>query len=154
MTIGKDFSVRRVEEQVNSVLREALANQVKTSYGVNVPPSSSIDDRIAMVLELMVSSSIRSVSVESAAAVLNISSSRLRHLFKEQVGIPFHKYEIMMRLERVRLLLRTTDCSVKEAARMLGFVDMSNFSHMFKRTYGVTPGSVKAMKSQDGAQGK
>jgi AraC-like DNA-binding protein len=107
---------------------------------------SNIDERIAMVIELMISSPMKSISVEAAAALLSISPSRLRHLFKEQVGIPIHKYEVMLRLERVRLLLRTTDCSVKETARMLGFMDMSNFSHMFKKAYGVTPGAARNMK--------
>lgn len=108
---------------------------------------SHIDDRIAMVIELMISSPMKSISVDSVAALLSISPSRLRHLFREQVGIPIHKYEVMLRLERVKLLLRTTDCSVKETARMLGFMDMSNFSHMFKKAYGVTPGTVRNNKS-------
>jgi AraC family transcriptional regulator of arabinose operon len=119
----------------------------RTTSGLSGLISSNIDERIAMVLKLMISSPMRSIPVESVAALLGLSPSRLRHLFKEQVGVAFHKYEVMLRLERVRLLLRTTDCRVKEAARMLGFVDMSNFTYMFKRAYGMTPGAIRSSKA-------
>ena len=107
----------------------------------------TVDERIAMVLELMVSSQTGSVPVKSVAAVTNLSPSRLRHLFKEEVGTSFHRYGLMLRLERVRLLLCTTDCTVKEAARMVGFVDLSNLTNAFKRTYGATPGALRAIDS-------
>jgi AraC-like DNA-binding protein len=109
----------------------------------NIPTNSSIDERIAFVLEMMLSSSNRSVPIKPVAAMLNLSPSRLRHLFKEQVGVPIHRYEVMLRLENVRLLLSTTACGVKEAAHIMGFRDLSNFTNTFKRKYGLTPGKVK-----------
>jgi AraC family transcriptional regulator, arabinose operon regulatory protein len=108
---------------------------------------ATVDERIAMVLELMVTSQTGSVPVKSVAAVTNLSPSRLRHLFKEEVGTSFHRYGLLLRLERVRLLLCTTDCTVKEAARMVGFMDLSNLTNAFKRTYGATPGALRAIDS-------
>jgi AraC-like DNA-binding protein len=69
---------------------------------------SIMDRRIETVLEFIASSPIHA-TLESAASVVWISPSRLRHLFKEQVGLSFHKYLISVRLERARYLLRTTD---------------------------------------------
>jgi AraC-like DNA-binding protein len=107
-----------------------------------------------MVLELMLASPNKSVPVDSTAAILHISPSRLRHLFKEQVGIPFHRYEVLLRLDQVRMLLRTTDCTVKEASKIAGFKDTGNFGHLYKRTFGVTPGSTRPMKPARRVRGK
>ena len=61
---------------------------------------SRLDARIATVLELIESPQIRRIDLESVAALLQLSSSRLRHLFKEQVGTSFHKYVILVHLKR------------------------------------------------------
>jgi AraC-like DNA-binding protein len=147
MTRTKSFFAPKVRESGTSEVREIRPSDIGNTNGHGGSPGSNIDQRIAIVIEFMIASPMKSISVESVAALLSLSPSRLRHLFKEQVGIPMHKYEVMLRLERVRLLLRTTDCSVKETARMLGFVDMSNFNHMFKRAYGVTPGAVRGERA-------
>jgi len=147
MTSASGSAIRATDESAPSwVEMQSPEVRFKGNYGVVAPKSLNIDGRVAMALELMMTSSSQSVSVKSVAAVVNISPSRLRHLFKEEVGIPFHKYEVILRLERVRTLLRTIDCSVKEAARMAGFMDLSNFTNAFKRVYGITPGAFKSAK--------
>jgi AraC-like DNA-binding protein len=112
---------------------------------VSIDPSR-LDVRIATVLELIESPQIRRIDLESVAALLQLSSSRLRHLFKEQVGIPFHRYVILVQLEKVRQTLQTTSYPVVNVARMFDFHDISHFSYIFKRTYGVTPGSIRTAK--------
>lgn len=113
-----------------------------------VAKKSYTDNRIAFVLEMMTSSSHLSSRVHTLASMLGLSPSRLRHLFKDQMGISFHRYEVILRLEKVRLRLRTTGCDVKDAARMEGFSDLSNFTNTFKKVYGVTPGRLKVLRSR------
>jgi AraC-like DNA-binding protein len=135
-----EYSPTRLEGNETERL---FRNHVNSSCGTIPFRESTIDSRIAKALQIILSSSIQSNSVKSVAAVLNLSPSRMRDLFKEQVGMPFHKYEIMLRLERARTLLCTAKCSVEEAARIANFMDVSNFTKAFKRSYGVTPGRMK-----------
>jgi len=132
-----------LEDKETVPLLHSFANHMNRSCPSVPLMESTVDARIARALEIILSSSIHTNSVKSMAAVLNLSPSRLRDLFKEQVGMPFHKYEIMLRLERARTLLCTAKCSVQEAARIANFMDVSNFTKAFKRSYGVTPGRMK-----------
>jgi transcriptional regulator GlxA family with amidase domain len=118
----------------------AMGEQV---YPAVSPAEAGMDRRIETILEFIGSSPIDTVTLESAAAVVWISPSRLRHLFKQHVGMSFHKYVINVRLERARYLLRTTNCTVEQIASMLGIQDRSHFAHIFKRAYGISPGAAR-----------
>ena len=72
-------------------------------------------------------------------ALVHLSSSRFRHLFKEETGRTIKEYLRERRLERVEFLLRTTFLSVKEVIGDTGASSMSHFVRYFKRRYGVTP---------------
>jgi len=129
-------------------------------FTAGTPAEAGMDRRIETILEFIGSSPIDTVTLESAAAVVWISPSRLRHLFKQHVGMSFHKYVINVRLERARYLLRTTNCTVEQIASMLGIQDRSHFAHIFKRAYGISPGAARgnnrvrpiAINSMDGNQ--
>ena len=81
------------------------------------------------------------IRVEEIAGELNLDRRYLSRIFKENVGCSIQDYLIDVRLEEAeRLLLR--GCSVKEAAHLSGYEDVSNFSKMFKRRTGRTPVSI------------
>jgi AraC-like DNA-binding protein len=133
---------RRSEERAYISLTQELPS-VGRSIGAE---DAAFDQRVIRALKIVSSSSMTSISVKTVAAELNISPSRFRDLFKEQVGMPFHKYDVSLRLERAWALINTTACTAQEAARSAGFTDMCNFHRAFKRHYGVTPGSIKARR--------
>ncbi len=106
-------------------------------------PQGCYNCRIKKVLDFLEATPTDSISLESASAVLRISPSRFRHLFKDYVGVSFHKYVIRLRLERAHQLLRRTNFTVEKIAGMLGIQDLSHFARDFKRAYGVSPGATR-----------
>lgn len=81
------------------------------------------------------------IQVEQIAAELSLNRRYLSRLFKEETGLSIQDYLIQTRLtEAERLLLR--GCSVKEAAHLTGYEDVSNFSKMFKKRTGRAPASI------------
>lgn len=81
------------------------------------------------------------IRVERIAGELGLDRRYLSRLFKETSGCSIQEYLIRVRLEEAeRLLLR--GCSVKEAARLTGYDDVSNFSKLFKKRTGKTPVSI------------
>jgi AraC-like DNA-binding protein/CheY-like chemotaxis protein len=56
------------------------------------------------------------------------------HLDRSPIG-----YLIDLRIEKARILLRTTDLSMSEIAALVGFNDISNFSRKFKELNAITP---------------
>ncbi|MBP3436479.1 MAG: AraC family transcriptional regulator [Clostridia bacterium] len=81
---------------------------------------------------------MQSIRVEDIAAGLNLDRRYLSRLFKAQKGVSILEYLISVRMkEAARLLER--GATVKEASCLCGYGDVSNFSKMFKRKYGVSP---------------
>jgi CheY-like chemotaxis protein/AraC-like DNA-binding protein len=82
-------------------------------------------------------------SLSEMAQVVNLSPSRLRYLFKREIGIAPGHYLRAFRLERAKELLETTFLSVKEIISSIGVNDQSHFIREFKKSYGLTPSQYR-----------
>ncbi|MFD0673541.1 helix-turn-helix domain-containing protein [Cohnella sp. GCM10027633] len=83
------------------------------------------------------------ISLDEAAAELQISRSYLSKLFRETLGASFVAYANQYRLERSAELLRTTETLVRHVALDCGFSDEKLFRTLFRRAYGMTPGEYR-----------
>jgi AraC-like DNA-binding protein len=81
----------------------------------------------------------RNVSICSLAGLAGISPYYLVRAFHRQVGIPPHKYQTVVRVNRARKFL-ASGVAISEVATRAGFFDQSHLNRCFKRTLGVTPG--------------
>jgi transcriptional regulator GlxA family with amidase domain len=79
------------------------------------------------------------LSLSTMANAVGLSSSRLRHKFKAEIGITPTLYLQRLRLQRAKELLKRHDLSVKEVRAAVGIRSDSYFSHQFKRAYGISP---------------
>lgn len=83
--------------------------------------------------------------VEQIAEQLNLDRRYLSRLFKEKTGRSIQEYLISVRMEEAEFQLRQGR-TVKEAAHLSGYEDVSNFSKMFKKRYGKSPAEVAGRK--------
>jgi AraC-like DNA-binding protein len=81
----------------------------------------------------------RCCSAREVADRLNLSSSRLRNLFRREMGMTLHAFLKAQRRSRACELLETTFLSVKEIAALVGAGDLSHFVRDFKRALKMTP---------------
>ena len=81
----------------------------------------------------------RGLHRKELARSVNLSTSRLRHLFKQHIGQTLSQYLAQIRLQQARVLLVTTRLSVKEVMNRVGIHDDSHFTRDFKRVYGLAP---------------
>jgi AraC-like DNA-binding protein len=105
--------------------------------------------RLFRVFQFIDGAPMEAITSDSAAEVLRISASRLRHLFKDHVGVSFHQYVIRLRLERARKLVIAEDTTIEQIALRLGIQDFSHFLRDFKRTFGVTPSELRRTRPQE-----
>lgn len=98
-----------------------------------------MEPRIYKVVHLMLVDLNREVSVDDLAQLVNLSPSRLRHLFKEETGVSPAQYLKSHRLLKAQQLLETTLLSLKEIMHRAGFRDRSHFMRDFKKAYGLPP---------------
>ena len=77
------------------------------------------------------------------AAKLNLSASRLRHLFKEQTGWSLGQFSKELKLRKARKILQQTFRTVKETAAIAGFSDVSHFVRDYKSRFGCRPSETR-----------
>lgn len=98
-----------------------------------------MEPRIYRVINLITSNLEREIPLNELAQSVNLSDSRLRHLFKAETGKSPAQYLKAHRLEKARLLLEGTFLNLKEVMHQAGFVDRSHFMRDFKKAYGLAP---------------
>lgn len=86
------------------------------------------------------------LSVPELAAMANLSTSHFSAIFKTLTGFPVSEHYMRLRIQRACQLLDTTDLSIKEIARNLGFEDQLYFSRCFHRIHDISPSDYRAIK--------
>jgi len=95
--------------------------------------------KVEVVLSLIAENSNQQHSLDELAQAVNLSPSRLRHLFKEVTGVSLTQHVKLNKMREAKELLETTLLSIKEIMHILNVQDRSHFSRDFKRLYGLTP---------------
>ena len=78
------------------------------------------------------------------AAMVGYSEYYITRKFREETGYSFSDYVIFAKIERAKVLLRSSDRSVQEIAAELGFATRSHFSRNFHKVTGKTPAQFRA----------
>lgn len=78
-------------------------------------------------------------TLDALAAEVHLSRSQLVRSFDATVGMSPMAYLRKMRVERMARLLVSTDLSIAEAARSVGWKNQFHASQCFHAAYGVSP---------------
>jgi transcriptional regulator GlxA family with amidase domain len=103
-----------------------------------------MDWRVQHVVILMQHSLHRKTSLEELARYVNLSVSRLHHLFRLEMGTSLASYLRCLRMQKCQELLEATTLSVKEIINNVGINDRSHFDRDFKKAFGLTPIQYRA----------
>jgi AraC family transcriptional regulator of arabinose operon len=118
-------------------MRTTKIASIVSTITTGIPPS--VDSRVLCTIRFLEREAFADVAVSDLAARVNLSSSRLQHLFKAELSISIRDYVRVRRLERAADLICATQYSISEIFYAVGFNDASNFTHAFKRHFGMTP---------------
>lgn len=106
-----------------------------------VVPERRIDHRIRRVAALLNDFSGSKTTASDCAAAVNLSRSRLLHLFKDEIGVPFREFRAW---KRARHLLHyvNENLNLAHLAQDMGYPDSTHFSHSIRRFYGLQPRAI------------
>jgi AraC family transcriptional regulator len=77
------------------------------------------------------------------AAALDSSPFHVARIFRQEVGMPIHRYLLQLRLTLALERLADTTPTIGVLALDLGFHSHSHFTSAFRRAYGVTPETAR-----------
>ncbi len=109
-----------------------------------ISASATVDPRVQVVAEHITRTLSCPLALDDLSHSVNLSASRLRHLFKSETGTTPSQYLKTLRLQKAGDLAVTTFLSIKEIMAQVGFADESHFVRDFQRLYGISPRQYRA----------
>lgn len=95
--------------------------------------------RLNMAKDYMYTHYNKTIMLEELSKHACLSVNHLLRTFKQAFGLSPHQFLIQLRLQRSRMLLKTTNYAINEIVCMVGFECPSSFIRLFKTKYRVTP---------------
>lgn len=86
------------------------------------------------------------LSITTLADLAGLSAFHFLRSFKQATGLPPHAYQIQRRLQMARRLLSDNNSVIMVAAEC-GFADQAHFTRHFRKSYGLSPGTLAASRT-------
>jgi two-component system response regulator YesN len=102
-------------------------------------PAEKNQEMIQQMKEYIADNYQNGITLSEMARDFNISISYLSSLFHEETGESFSEYLNLLRLNKAKELLKSTDIKIYQIADRLGFNDAYYFSSWFKKQVGASP---------------
>lgn len=91
------------------------------------------------VIDFLQANVAKSLTLSDLAALCGVSQYHFARAFKNTVGIPPYRYQVMLRIERAKVLLKSTRLPIVDIAMTVGYESTSSFTRAFKTEVGVAP---------------
>jgi AraC family transcriptional regulator of arabinose operon len=98
-----------------------------------------MDRRIELVISRIRTETTVAWDTPALAALVNLSPSRFRHLFKQETGASPAQYLKDFRMQKAEKMLRTTFLSVKQILKQVGITSNAHFVRDFRNLHDMTP---------------
>lgn len=142
-------AVEMVESQleVECLKLDFLSLLIQRHAEICIPPKPSLQEhkRVQIIREYLEEHLKENVSLKSLAQLVSFSPFHLNRVFSEQVGLPPHRYQTQVRIERAKTLI-CKGMPLRQVAIETGFADVSHLIRHFKRFAQVTPGRYLPQK--------
>jgi AraC family transcriptional regulator of arabinose operon len=108
-----------------------------------------MDRRVRRIVELLDVEFHRRLHLDELARCVGLGASRLGHLFKIHMKTSIRDFVRDRRLAHAAELLATSEERISLISFRIGFRDLSNFNHAFKKHFGVAPRAYRDRMRND-----
>lgn len=120
-------------------------NEQTIISGKNMPDHKAIK----IILDYIKDNYTTDLTMDTLAAHVFLSKGYLSNLFKSEVGVSVMQYITMLRMQKAKQLLITTNMKLCDIGEVIGYHNHSYFCQTFKKYYGVTALSFRHGESHD-----
>lgn len=106
-------------------------------------------DEVGMVKNYIYQHFAEDLSLETLADKVYLSSGYLSFIFKKETGMNLNRYIRVVRMEKAKELLCTTNMKVAQVSEKVGFSNVSYFCRSFREYYGSSPESYRKGTGED-----
>ena len=135
------FNLMKKSESMSGGRSTYLASKIWELFSLIKEKSTFETDYVQTALEIIHSEYMNPLTINTISERLNLDRTYFSVLFKKKTGAAPKKYLLRFRMDMAKKLLLREGVSVSVAAYSVGYTDVFNFSKMFKKTYGLSPGS-------------
>lgn len=89
------------------------------------------------------------ISLISAARHVGMSAAHFSTVFSQTTGRPFITYLTALRMEKAKEMLENTGMKLADIAMEIGYNEPNYFSHVFRKTEGITPKEYRSRKNKE-----
>lgn len=129
--------------RVKSCSLDLLAEYIALSQPQNVNVISKSDICINNILSYINDNLDKTITNEDLAAVAHMHPNHMIRFFKNKTDQTPAKYVTMQKMEYAKRLLERSELNVTEIMERIGIDDISHFSKLFKKFYGISPVKYK-----------
>lgn len=130
----------QISNELHQILTVIIVKTEKTTA-----KTVATTDTMRYLMEYIESNYNTRLSLDDMAKRANISKYHLCREFKKYTGFSPNEYLIRLRIERAKLLLHNTNIPVGKIAHLVGIPDENNFTYLFKKHEGTTPGRFRTV---------
>ncbi len=101
----------------------------------------SLDSRVERCIELLNTPEYFPAGQVAIAEQVQLSASRLNHLFKQATGVSYRRYRLWSQLAFFMQNVKCTN-NLTESALNSGFFDASHLSNSYRKLLGISPAAL------------
>ncbi len=135
---GKASSRLQIEAATMS-LAATLVDRHSTARLRKIPPERLSPRTVRRITDHLHDRLADQISLMDCARIAGLTAPHFCRAFTQAVGMPPHRYQIMLRIDLAQHCLSRTNLAVAEIGAAVGYDDAAYFSRIFKLETGFTP---------------
>lgn len=129
-------------------IAEIVCDYIKMLYQAEPKKSSQFHWLVSTLKQYADRTFCFNPTLKELSVLYHKNEKYIGRLFKKEMGMTFHQYCLMLRLQKAEALLLKTSDKIINIALECGFNNISYFNRAFKEQYGMTPGEYIISKKE------
>ena len=141
--LNNEWDIIFLKSRVLTLMDELLKNILNKKHAE--PGRSPVHADLMMEVEKKLNSILHEKlpNLKEIAKEFSMSDSTLKRQFKQVYGKAIYEYYLYKKMELAKRMLMEKDMTISQVAYSLGYEKASPFIRVFKKQFGVSPGSLR-----------